>query len=99
MNPAPDPWTRLIASARRAPAEEPLVSVPFGFPSRVVALAFSQPERPWVGLVEQFSWRALGLAAGLALASAALNLAPAVQAFQHDLFIEQDPVALLELSR
>lgn len=99
MNPAPDPWTRLVASARHAPVGERPIAVPYGFASRVVARAFGAAERPWWGLVEHLSWRALGLAAGLAIASAALNFAPALQAFQHDLAVEQDPVALLELTR
>jgi hypothetical protein len=99
MNPTPDPWKDLVDAARRAPTDQRAIVMPYGFAARVVARAFERTERPWLGLFEHLSWRALGVAGGLALASVALNFVPAVQAFEHDLIVEQDPVALvLELS-
>ena len=97
----PDLWQRLVASARRAPVEDGPVSAPPGFATRVVALAMERmAERPLLGLVESFSWRALGVAAGLAVASALVNFVPARQAFRSTTNIEQDPVAIvLDLSR
>jgi len=97
----PDLWQRIVASARRVPVEDGHVSAPPGFATRVVALAMERmSERPLLGLVERFSWRALGVAAGLAVASALVNFVPARQAFKSTTTIEQDPVAIvLDLSR
>lgn len=101
MRPPPPSWLRLVAAARRRPPVEADLMVPPGFATRVVALAFaSVGERPLLGLFERFSWRALGVAGGLAAASVLLNITPAVHAFQHDIAAEQDPVAVvLDLAR
>jgi hypothetical protein len=96
MTPPHEPWNRLVAAARSAPAEARADHPPYGFATRVAALAFERVERPLWGLYERFSWRALGLAAGLAVASAVLNVAPALQAFNDDdLIVDDDPVALV----
>lgn len=101
MNHPTDFWQRLIAAARRAPADEGDLAMPLGFATRVVGLAFAaEAERPLFGLFERFSWRALGVALALAAVSAAANLAPALQALRAQPSIEQDPVALvLDLTR
>ena len=99
MSFTPDPWTRLVTAARRAPQEDLPAAMPLGFATRVVAQTFATRSNPWRSLIEQVSWRALGVSAGLAVASAAFNFAPAVRAFQHDPVMEQDPVVLaLEMS-
>ena len=65
------PWKRLTAAARTV-ANDGDVSAPFGFSTRVAAIAFAQEQRA-VSLFERFALRAVGLAALLALASVALN--------------------------
>lgn len=65
------PWSRLTAAARQARDDrEP--ELPYGFATRVVALAFAQ-ERRVASLFERFAFRAVGLASLLALFSVALN--------------------------
>lgn len=98
---SPTPWSRLVAAARRASAAGEQPSAPVGFATRVVAIAFQRADdRPLLGLFERFSWRALGMAGGLAAASVLFNFSPAVQAFEHDFTAEHDPVALvLDLPR
>ncbi len=72
MNP-PDPrhpWSRLVAAARRADAARD-TSAPYGFATRIAALAFSSELR--VSLFDRFALRALGVACLLAIASVAIN--------------------------
>lgn len=73
MNPKDprSPWSRLVAAARLARDERP-VEPPYGFSTRVAALAFS---RSFAGrsLMDRFALRALGVAALLAIASVAIN--------------------------
>lgn len=66
-----NPWTRLTAAARQV-REERDASAPYGFATRVVALAFAQ-ERRVASLFERFALRAVGVASLLALFSVALN--------------------------
>ncbi len=70
-NPSRDAWSRLAAAARphRESRDE---SVPYGFATRVAALAFVQ-ERSVVSVFDRFAFRALGVACLLALGSLALN--------------------------
>jgi hypothetical protein len=67
----PDPWPRLVAAARRAPDDRD-VTAPYGFATRVAALAMAQ-ERVAISLMERFALRALGVACLLALVSVATN--------------------------
>ena len=65
------PWQRLVAVARNA--ESSLDdSAPYGFATRVSAMAFAQV-RPQTSLFELFAPRALGIACLLMLASLAVN--------------------------
>ncbi len=64
-------WARL-ASAARMLRDDRDTSAPLGFATRVAALAFAQ-ERRVVSLLERFAFRAVGVAALLALGSVALN--------------------------
>lgn len=66
-----NPWARLTAAARDA-REDRDASAPYGFATRVVALAFAQ-ERRVSSLFERFAMRAVGVASLLALFSVALN--------------------------
>lgn len=66
-----DPWARLTAAARTV-RDDREASAPYGFATRVAALAFEQ-ERRLVSLFDRFALRALGLACLLALVSIAIN--------------------------
>ena len=66
------PWQRLVAAARRTQEERELAA-PYGFSTRVVALALSQ-ERKLGSLLERFSLRALGVACALTVVTLSANL-------------------------
>lgn len=87
-------WARLTASARRAPREAE-AAAPFGFSTRVVALAFAA-ERPMRSLLERFSLRAVGVAGLLAVLSVVANYsALTVSPAEDELISLEDPVAML----
>src|SRR5687768_17200250 len=65
------PWAHLTAVAREL-RDERDSSAPYGFATRVVALAFAQ-ERRVSSLFERFAFRAVGVASLLALFSIVLN--------------------------
>jgi hypothetical protein len=98
MNPSNphDPWARLTDGARRAPADSRDATAPYGFATRLTALAFAA-ERPVTSLIERFSWRALGFASLLALASVAANysVVTASAADEELSLAGEDPVAVL----
>lgn len=97
----PSHWSRLAAVARQAP-DDRSVSAPFGFAARVAALAAGSEPR-FTAMVERFAWRALGVAALVALVSAATSY-PALRglassAADDDLLPDSDAVAIvLDLS-
>jgi len=70
--PPKDAWTRLAAAARQSPDRED-EQAPYGFATRVAALADLAPRRAG-SLFERFALRAVGVAALLALGSAAFTL-------------------------
>lgn len=65
------PWARLIAASRDVRDDRDTYA-PYGFATRVAALAFAQ-ERRVSSLFERFALRAVGVASLLALCSVALN--------------------------
>lgn len=65
------PWARLAAAARQVQDERD-ATAPYGFATRVAALAYSQPVKA-ASLFDAFALRALGIAALLALFSVAMN--------------------------
>ena len=65
------PWARLTAAAREV-RDERDSSAPYGFATRVVALAFAQ-QRSVSSLFERFAFRAVSVASLLALFSIVLN--------------------------
>jgi hypothetical protein len=75
MSPNPSdprhPWARLTAAARTV-RDDRAAAAPYGFATRVAALALAQ-ERRVVSLLERFSFRAIGLASLLAVLGVALN--------------------------
>jgi len=99
MNPTDrrHPWSRLVAAARSAPDDRD-PAAPFGFATRVAALALSAPPRPSFSLVfERLSLRALGVACLLMLACVAVSY-PAIARTSDDEVAVRDPIAeVLEL--
>lgn len=83
MKPSPSPWERLAAAARRAEVDERDVSAPYGFSTRVAALALAG-RQPAPSLVQRFALRAFGVACALMIASVALNLGPILRTFDED---------------
>ena len=94
------PWARLSAGARRAPADARGSAAPYGFSTRLAALALAA-ERPVASLFERFSLRAVGVASLLALVSVAASYSTitAKTADEELALVGEDPVAvLLEVS-
>ena len=91
MNPPDQKWPRLVTAARHA-GDTRDTAAPYGFATRVAALALA-PERAAASLLERFSLRALGLAALLALAVVAANYSTVVNLFRDDAALADDPVA------
>ena len=98
MNPSDSKWPRLAAAARRA-GDDRDTAAPYGFATRVVALALAQ-ERAAVSLLERFSLRALGVAALLALVCVATNYSTLSGLFREEPGAStDDPVAeMVDLS-
>ena len=71
LNDPRHPWARLTASARQFQDERD-ASAPYGFATRVTALAFST-ELKVASLFDRLALRAFGVAALLALGSLAMN--------------------------
>lgn len=69
--PRSDAWSRLAAAARTVPDHRD-TAAPYGFSTRLAALAMTQ-ERKMASLFERFAFRAVGAAALLALLSVAVN--------------------------
>ncbi|MBI5382837.1 MAG: hypothetical protein HZA31_13140 [Opitutae bacterium] len=93
MNPTrqPNPWDRLTAAARQLPDTRD-TSAPYGFATRVAALAMTAP-RPSLGIMmERFSFRALGVAVVLMLVSVAANYTALASAFTEETEL-RDPIA------
>lgn len=89
----PDPWLKLVAAARRAPAQE-ASALPVGFATRVAAQGLAQRCEP-ADVLGLWAWRALALALVVMISSAAASyptLAATAAAADDDL---DDPVTEL----
>jgi hypothetical protein len=86
-------WNRLVAAARKAavPGDE---SAPFGFSTRVAALAFEQREAP-ASAFARLSLRAAAVAGLLAVVAVAANFSAIRGAFDDDNAVaaSDDPIA------
>ncbi len=71
LNDPRHPWARLTSAARTV-RDDRDASAPYGFATRIAALALAQESRV-ASLLERFAFRAVGVAALLALGSVALN--------------------------
>lgn len=88
MKSQPTGWQQLVSAARRAPDVRE-TAAPYGFSTRVVALAFAAERKPSLASVfDRFSWRALGIAALLAAASAGSTYASGIGQAEDDTFFE-----------
>jgi hypothetical protein len=91
MNPSNPRWSRLVAAARSAPDTRD-IAAPYGFSTRVAALAMAQ-ERISGSLLERFSLRALSVAGLLALVCVAANISTLTSLFREEAAVSDDPVA------
>ena len=66
-----NPWSRLTAAARTV-RDDRDTTAPYGFTTRIAALAFAHEEKI-ASLFDRFALRALGVSCLLALFSVALN--------------------------
>jgi hypothetical protein len=71
MNDFDHRWQSALEAARRTPSRDD--TVPFGFASRVVALRRNAVSSSSFLLWWKFTWRAIGVAALVLVASAAMN--------------------------
>jgi len=86
-------WQRLAAAARRAPDERD-DAAPYGFSTRVAALAMAAG-RPKRSMIEQLSLRAMGIACLLALVAVGTNYSTISHLFDDETPPADDPVAAL----
>ncbi len=93
MNDFEKTWAQLVAAARQAPGAGP-EAAPFGFSTRVAALAFTEERAP-SSLFARFSWRAAAAACLLAVVAVAVNFSAITGAFDESAAAPagDDPVA------
>ncbi len=94
MKPQDTGWERLVLAARGA-RDDRDTSAPYGFATRVAALAMAQRPPALTAIFERFSWRALGVAGLLALVSFAANFAFFNGSTDEDLMPDDTVVAAL----
>jgi hypothetical protein len=89
-------WSRLVTAARRVPQSRD-DSAPYGFATRVAAIAFAQ-ERA-TSLLDRFALRAVGLASLVALASVVFTYthspAPSTSATEEHASASEDAMNVL----
>ena len=66
-------WQRLVSAARHAPGTDDAGVAPFGFSTRVAALALAIEPPTMRSMMNHLSWRALGVALMLMIFSIAAN--------------------------
>ena len=71
LNAPQHPWSRLVAGARRA-SDDRDTAAPYGFATRVTALAFAQ-QRAATSFFDRYALRAVGVSCLLAVLSVAVN--------------------------
>lgn len=90
-----DPWPRLAAAARQV-SDDRDSAAPYGFATRVVALAMDS-ERRVASLFERFALRAVGVACLLAIASVAINYSAMSHSStsEEPMAVADDPMSVL----
>ncbi len=85
MSTNPPEWSRLVSLARRAPRETRDEAAPYGFATRVAALALGG-RAPWMdaSLFSRYGLRALGVSCVLAAACAAATFKPVITAIENE---------------
>ncbi len=93
MNDFEKTWAKLVAAARQAPGTG-AEAAPFGFSTRVAALAFTA-DSAGPSLFARLSWRAAAAAALLAVAAVAFNFSAITGAFDESAAVApgDDPVS------
>ena len=87
MKNSPSAWHRLVGAARQAPIAGD-DAAPYGFATRVAALAMAAVERPSLqSSLNHFSWRALGFSLMLMIVSIVANYSSVTTVAEND----QDP--------
>ena len=94
LNDPKHPWSRLVAAARTVKDDRD-TTAPYGFSTRVTALAFASARTS--SLVERFALRALGVACVLALLSVAVNYSALnrTAAAADEEMVDEGPLSLL----
>lgn len=86
-------WLRLVAAARQSPVATNDEAAPYGFSTRVAALALAAVERPTLqAALNRFSWRALTLSLALMIVSIAANYSTVTNVAETDQDVSFDPV-------
>lgn len=92
MNPNHDIWARLASLARRSPVEGD-TAAPYGFATRVAALALAARALPPPRvLLEKFAWRGLFAAGAFSAAAVAFGFSALTADDESDVLV-QDVVA------
>jgi len=86
-------WQRLVVAARQVPANPGDDAAPYGFSTRVAALAMAAVERPSLAsALNHFSWRALGFSLTLMIVSIAANYSTVTSVVEVEHESDVDPV-------
>ena len=94
MKPEDSAWQNLVSAARRV-RDDRDTAAPFGFSTRLAALAMAAERTDAVSLFERFSWRALALAALLAATSIATSYPSLASTADDDVLSNDTAVAAL----
>ncbi len=99
MNHNDQAWQKLVTAARQV-RDDRDTAAPFGFASRVAALAMERRSEGVGALLERFSWRALAAAVLLAVGGAATNyaMAPAATAVDEAPMDENEVIVVFDIS-
>jgi hypothetical protein len=84
-------WLRLTEAALRAPMNRDELA-PYGFATRMAAMAMTQPKPNLAFAIDHFSWRALAAALTIMVASIVSSYAIATNVSEDETIV-QDPVS------
>jgi len=94
MKPENLAWQKLTTAARKV-GDEREVTAPYGFSTRVAAMAMASERMSLAALVDRLSWRALGVAGLLAVASVAASYSSFTAVTDDDVLSNDKAVAAL----
>ena len=94
MNPKNPSWQKLVAVARQARDDRP-ETAPYGFATRIAALAMAGEVPEHANLFERWSWRAVAIAGLFAAVSVAANYTALTSSVEEDFLLEETSVAAL----